>query len=97
MSRLADIRRQSGLSQTVLAEKIGITQARLSHYENGSRNIPQAILEKIAEKLNYPIEELKGFGTLGRKKLLVLIGGLKQNHIEHLLSYTEFLLSKDAK
>jgi transcriptional regulator with XRE-family HTH domain len=57
-TNLRRIRKERGLSQTALAEKIGVSQASISYYE---QNIEYPTVDKIydlARVLNVEIEEL---------------------------------------
>jgi HTH-type transcriptional regulator/antitoxin HipB len=57
-TNLRKIRKERGLSQTALAEKIGVSQASISYYE---QNIEYPTVDKIydlARVLNVEIEEL---------------------------------------
>lgn len=49
---------KAGLTQTQLAEKIGVTQNEVSRWETGERNPKLDKLKKIADALNVPITEL---------------------------------------
>lgn len=46
------------LSQTALAEKIGVTQQQIEKWENGKRRPKLDALKKIAAALKIPITEL---------------------------------------
>lgn len=48
------------MSQSSLAEKIGVTQRTISYYESGERIPPADILKKIALIFNISIDELVG-------------------------------------
>jgi transcriptional regulator with XRE-family HTH domain len=54
-----------GLSQKDLAEKVGITQALLSHYETGKRSIPVEIIIQISISLNVRADLLLGTANTG--------------------------------
>jgi transcriptional regulator with XRE-family HTH domain len=41
-----------------LAEKLGIAQQTMAHYEGGSLRIAVALLKPLAQELNFSIEEL---------------------------------------
>ena len=45
-----NIREKYHITQTVMAEKLGITQPLLSFYENGKVNIPNRLVEGIISK-----------------------------------------------
>jgi Zn-dependent peptidase ImmA (M78 family)/transcriptional regulator with XRE-family HTH domain len=63
MSGLAEAievaRRAQGLTQTQLAERVGITQAALSRYENGLREPDDDTLERIASSLGVTADLLR--------------------------------------
>lgn len=46
--KVALIRKKHGLSQMELANKIGISQGLLSHYENGRLNMPVEVLAQLS-------------------------------------------------
>ncbi len=54
--RLTQAREARGLSLTVLAELCDISRQSISNYENGKQSPTYSILERIAGKLNLPIE-----------------------------------------
>lgn len=56
-NRIAQLRRQNGISQEKLAEELNVTQAGISLYENGS-NIPTDILIAIAGYFGVTLEYL---------------------------------------
>lgn len=52
--RLREAREARGLSQTALAEILGVTRAAVSQYESGSATPRFEILEQISRVLNFP-------------------------------------------
>jgi transcriptional regulator with XRE-family HTH domain len=46
---------ESGLSQTALAESIGVTFQQLQKYENAANRVPASRLIQIARALNVPV------------------------------------------
>lgn len=50
-------RKEKGLSQTELAEKVGSTQAVMSNFQNGKVGINSKLLELIFEELGIKINE----------------------------------------
>ena len=58
MLKLKMRRLEKGLTQTELAEKIGVAMMSISNYECGSRFPRKAILDKIAEALECKVADL---------------------------------------
>ena len=57
-NRIANARKQAGLTQKQLAQKIGVTQPVCASYETGRRRIPIPTIIKIAEALYIYVEDL---------------------------------------
>lgn len=66
-SRLAALRKQAGLSQTALAQEIGISQRMMAYYEGPSAFPPATLLPAIARVLGVSVEALLGTETAKRK------------------------------
>ncbi|HEX7341972.1 MAG TPA: helix-turn-helix transcriptional regulator [Rhodanobacteraceae bacterium] len=62
-SQIAQRRKALGLTQTDLAQELGIAQQTMAHYEGGSARIAVATLPTLARVLRVPIEELIGVPT----------------------------------
>jgi transcriptional regulator with XRE-family HTH domain len=58
--RLAEARKAAGLTQTQLAEQLGIAQQTLAHYEMGRLRIAVALLPPLVKLLGISIEALMG-------------------------------------
>ena len=58
--RLKDMREDFDLSQTALAEKLGICQTVYSRYERGYQTIPLEHLLKLAEFYDVSLDFLTG-------------------------------------
>lgn len=56
--RIRDWRLKRELSQAEVAREAGITQASLSNYENGKRDLPLSTLVGVAGALNVSIGDL---------------------------------------
>jgi len=56
--RIAQFRKDQGLTQTQLAEQLGISQQTLAHYEVGRLRIAVAMLPPLAKALAVSIEAL---------------------------------------
>lgn len=55
------LRKQSRLSQFMLADKLGVSQRTISHYENGSSEPSLQLLCRIARIFKVSVDELLGF------------------------------------
>ena len=60
--------KKAGRTEREIAEKIGISAARLNHYLNGRREIPVGILGMIASELKVSIDYLYGFKKQSKGK-----------------------------
>ena len=58
--RLKDLRKQSGLTQVGVAEKLGISQPAYASWERGAKKPTQENLVKIAQILNISVDYLVG-------------------------------------
>ncbi len=58
--RILNLRKELNLSQKELAEKVGITEASLSRYENNLREPKAEIITKISEALGCSTDYLLG-------------------------------------
>ncbi|GEM_PF-6908923 len=58
LQRLRELRKEAGLTQQDIAEKLGLNQATYSAMERGSQSILSDYLFKIAEVLRIPIWQM---------------------------------------
>lgn len=56
--RIRDARRRRGLSQSEVSQAAGITQASLSNYETGKRELPLSTVLNLASALDVPLGDL---------------------------------------
>lgn len=56
--RAADIRKSKGLSQTELAEAVGVEQPTISRFERGSDSVTLGLVRRVAAALDVPVYEL---------------------------------------
>ena len=59
-SRLAQLRKEAGLTQVQLAEALGVSQQMVASYEVGRRRIPVSMLAALAQALKVQIDVLLG-------------------------------------
>ena len=66
-----------GLTQSEVAEKLGVAQAQYARWENGGRNPKDETVEKLAEIFGTSFEILKGRDD----GLEEIVGLLKENNL----------------
>ena len=55
---MKEARKKRGLSQKELGQKLGVSQAMIAQYESGKRSPKIETMEKIANALEIPVDEL---------------------------------------
>ena len=60
MIKLAEIRKQKGLTQCELAERIGVKDITISRYERGERQLTIKKAQQIAMALGCTVSDLIG-------------------------------------
>lgn len=56
--RLREIRKKQGMTAQVLAEKLGVSQGAISHYETGRRKPSIDMVVKMAKVFNCSVDDL---------------------------------------
>ena len=56
--RFAELRKEHGLTQVQLADKLGVSQQTLAHYEVGRLRIAVSTLQEAAKILDVSLDEL---------------------------------------
>ena len=101
-------RKEAGLNQAQLAEKLGVTKAAVSNWEKGVNGIDTDTLFKMSEILGVSVSQLGGIENeiiqidlenpdinSGYKRLLAYYRLLKQAEKDNLLDYAKFLYLKE--
>lgn len=70
-ARLAALRKQAGITQTALAQEIGISQRMMAYYEGTGAFAPANLLPALARVLGVSVETLLGTETAKRKSKAV--------------------------
>ena len=63
--RMAELRRDQGLTQAQLGELVGVSQQQIASFEIGRRRVPVSLLAALATGLAATVEEL--IGVPGRR------------------------------
>lgn len=67
-ARLAEARKGQRLSQAELAERVGVAQQTLAHYEVGRLRIPVSLLLEMSRILRFSIDDMLAGRSGGRSK-----------------------------
>jgi transcriptional regulator with XRE-family HTH domain len=59
-ARIADLRKEQGLTQQQLAGRLGIAQQTLAHYEVGRLRMTASLLPELSRLFGVPVDELLG-------------------------------------
>jgi transcriptional regulator with XRE-family HTH domain len=62
-ARIAQARKDHGMTQQQLADQLGLAQQTLAHYEVGRARLPVSILPTLARLLTLSLDELMGQST----------------------------------
>lgn len=85
--RLKAARKMNGLTQTELAEKIGITQKSYQRMEAGNHDLKMSTIQQLCEALNISADWLIGIETKHTHIIMTgAYGAGKSNTIRKLLS-----------
>lgn len=57
-NRIRQVRERKGMSQSALGRKVGLSEASINRYEQGSRRPDRDTLTKIAAALGVPVRDL---------------------------------------
>jgi transcriptional regulator with XRE-family HTH domain len=95
--KLRELRTKHGLKQEDLAEKSGLTQSAISHFEKGLRAPNKTHIERITSALGINSEELLNAADLEKRSLLNKIEFLEPGIISELNDYVDFLKTRHLK
>lgn len=89
---LKELRRRAGITQKELADKLGVSKATVSYYEQSLRSPSPDILVKISQVFHVSTDFLLG---LESKKQTLDITGLSNEDIEFLQNAADLLRRKN--
>jgi transcriptional regulator with XRE-family HTH domain len=89
--RIREWRLKREMSQAEVARHAGITQASLSNYENGKRDLPLSTLLGVASALNVSLGEL-----LDMPEMIVVRDSRLGRAVEHLVRRPDLLVPAGA-
>ena len=72
-------RKLRGMTQTQLAEAVGLTEGAVRHYESGIRAVKPELLESIAAALGVSVNALKDYGVETAGDLMSLLVRLENS------------------
>lgn len=90
MNRLKELRKEKGLSQKALADRLGVSYRTWQNWENGGSSIKSDRLKTLCEMFDVDVPYLLGYNTVKNEiniKVSVLDDALKKlNAINNMLS-----------
>ena len=81
---ISRVRKEKGLTQIQLAEKAGISQQQLSHYENGKLHISAEMISRLSSILEVSSDRILGLDVDSVNKEVSLKISRRMNRIENL-------------
>jgi transcriptional regulator with XRE-family HTH domain len=66
--QVANLRKEIGMTQTQLADALGVSQQLIAAYEAGSRKIPASLLPIFSKMFAVSIEQLIGMAKMPSKR-----------------------------
>jgi len=102
-SRMIAIRKANGLTQAVVADRLGITHGGYGHYERGFRRVPLGMVPKLAKALECSEAELLGLNEdkkskrgpiSGWEKRVAAIKSLSRERQKEIQNVVDALLDK---
>jgi transcriptional regulator with XRE-family HTH domain len=70
-SRVARLRREKGITQIELAEKLGVTQSVVSDYERDVLRLNSELIVQLTEILNVSADEILGLEKLTKREAVI--------------------------
>jgi transcriptional regulator with XRE-family HTH domain len=100
--RMIAIRKDNGLTQAVVSERLDITHGSYGHYERGFRRVPLEMIPRIAKALECSEADLLGISeqkakrgpVSGWEKRVAAIKGLPRDKQKEIQNVVDALLSK---
>lgn len=92
-SRLKELRKQMGLNQAELAERISVTKSVISYYENQDRSPSPEALIKLSKIFHVSTDYLLGLES----EQVLNVSNLSEDDIEFVKLTIEKLSKKDNK
>ena len=96
MNRLKDLRREMGLSQQALAEKLNVSQQSICKYENGAIEPNIDMLKAMADLFGISVDYLIGYSSYAHKVEEVSETALNTDELSHLEKYRSLSPSSRA-
>ncbi|MBP3840732.1 MAG: helix-turn-helix transcriptional regulator [Bacilli bacterium] len=87
---IVELRKEKKLTQQELADKLGVTDRAVSHWENGRRLPDYSLLKDISTELSVSINELLSGERLSEQEL-------KQKADENIIKFSELISFKSMK
>lgn len=87
---ISELRKEKNMTQQELADKLGVTDRAVSHWENGRRLPDYSILKDLSNELGVSINEILAGKKLNSKELI-------KKADENIIKYSELISFKSMK
>lgn len=97
--RLKSLRKERNLTQTQLAEAVGMTQSRIYKYEKGFQRVPMNVLQTFANYFEISMSELIGLEYSYNAEESEWFNEIKSynlsnDEINDLMNYVRYIVTK---
>lgn len=97
--RLKQLRKERGVTQSQIAEALGIAQPTIYKYEKGIRKIPMSVLQKFANYFELSMSELIGTQPVMSAEEPAWLEEIKaynlsNDEVNDLMNYVRFIVTK---
>lgn len=96
-NRIKELRKSHGLSQNELAEKIGISNQAISHYETEKRHPKIETWQKFANFFNVSVPYLQGFNEHKPNRLKELRNKKGMSQSQFVQTFNKYIINKNLK
>ena len=96
-NRIKELRQSKGISQSELAQKVGISNQAISHYETGKRHAKIETWQKLADYFDVSVPYLQGFNEHKPNRLKELRNKKGMSQSQFVQAFNEVIISKKMK
>ena len=95
-TRLRQVRKARGISQSVLAERLGLTKQAISNYESGANTPTHGVFLRIADQMDVDLDFLAGRTDLRFSSIVEKMRKLSPEGMEEVDRFADAVMEKEA-